>query len=56
MQRQAIAARTCDFNAATGWRSLESVILFSLLGLAASGAVLLRSSEQAIVAITAAWM
>ena len=56
MQHNAIAARTWDheLDAATASTSLETVTLFSLLGLAASAAVLLTSSAQTVAAITAA--
>jgi CHASE1-domain containing sensor protein len=57
MQHQAIAARTWDreFDAtATASPSLETVALFSLLGLVASAAVLLMSSAQTVAAVTSA--
>jgi hypothetical protein len=56
MQHNAIAARTWsrEVDATTGTTSLETVSLFSLLGLAVSAVVLLTSSPQTVAAITAA--
>jgi len=57
MQHQGIAARTWDneFDAtAAESPSLETVALFSLLGLVASAAVLLMSSAQTVAAVTSA--
>ncbi len=58
MQHNVIAVSTWgrEPHAATASTSLESVIMFSLLGLAVSAVVLLTSSAEAIAAINAALM
>jgi hypothetical protein len=58
MQHTVVAVRTWNREAEvdTASTSLESVILFSLLGLAASGIALLTSSAETISTINAAFM
>jgi hypothetical protein len=58
MQPKVIAERTWnrEVEAAATLTSLESVILFSLLGLVVSAVVLLACSAEAISAINAAMM
>lgn len=56
MQHNVIAARTWsrDFETETAATSPETVILFSLLGLAVSAVVLLTSSAETVATIVAA--
>lgn len=58
MQHNVIAVSTWsrESRAASASASFESVILFSLLGLAVSAIVLLTSSAEATAAINAALM
>ena len=58
MQHKVIAVRASnrDFEAATTSTSLESVILFSLLGLVVTAVLLLMCSAETIATINAALM
>jgi len=58
MQHKVIAVRTWnrEVEAASSSTPLESVILFSLLGLVVSAVVLLTSSAETVSAINAALM